>query len=78
MLASAFEQLHTLALGGAVLLVVFGGLTFVIYISQGFVIPAMDLLVGLGVGGTLALAAPMGVFLAVVGFTSFKLYRSYF
>ncbi|NRA29599.1 MAG: AMP-binding protein [Parvularculaceae bacterium] len=59
-------------------LVVFGGLTFVIYISQGFVIPAMDLLVGLGVGGTLALAAPMGVFLAVVGFTSFKLYRSYF
>lgn len=73
-----FDQMPLPVVFPAQMLVVFGGLAFIIYVAQGYVIPTMNLLIGLGVGGTIALAAPMAVFLAVVSFASYKLYRSYF
>jgi len=73
-----FDQMPLPVIFPAQMLVVAGGLAFIIYVAQGFVIPTKAVLVGLGVGGSLAIAAPMAVFLVVVGYASFRLYRSYF
>lgn len=59
-------------------LVVAGGLALPIYVFHGAVIPARDLLLGLGLGGGLTLAIPMGAFLAIMAYLGHRLWRMYF
>ncbi|WP_265501157.1 AMP-binding protein [Paracoccus beibuensis] len=59
-------------------LLVIGGLALPIYVFHGLVIPGRDLLAALGVGGGVALAATMGIFLAVMAYSGKRLWRMYF
>lgn len=60
------------------LLVVIGGLALPIYVFHGAVMPARDLLEGLGLPGAPALVLPLGAFLAVMGYSGRRLWRMYF
>ena len=55
-----------------------GGLALPIYAFHQLVLPARDCLVLLGLQGAVALALPMGAFLAVMGYLGRKTYRMYF
>jgi hypothetical protein len=60
------------------LLVVTGGLALPIYVLHGLVLPLRNVLAAAGLPGVVALALPMGAFLASMGYAGRRLWRMYF
>jgi hypothetical protein len=77
-IVSAWRRLHPVLQGPLRILLVIGGLALPIYAFHQLVLPGKDSLVLLGLQETLALALPMGVFLAIMFYLGRKTYRMYF
>lgn len=55
-----------------------GGLALPIYVLHGLVLPLRNVLAAAGLPGVVALALPMGAFLASMGYAGRRLWRMYF
>lgn len=74
----SWNRMNSLGRGVLQVMIVIGGLALPIYAFHGIVIPLKDILVVLGLPGTIALLLPLGAFFTVMIYLGWRLRRMYF